>query len=69
MERFQKYYTSVVCRVLCEELFMLDVTRCQVDVETNSITRIDPLMRGAIEKIITRFELLVNNNMQQQESY
>ena len=34
LERFQKYYKSVVCRVSCEELFMLDVARSQVDVET-----------------------------------
>ena len=48
---------------------MLDVTCSQVDVEINSITRIDPLMRGAIEKIIPPFELLVNNNTQQQENH
>jgi len=45
------------------------VTCSQVDVETNSITCIDPFMRREIENIILRFELLVNNNMQQQESH
>ena len=45
------------------------VTCSQVDVETNSITRIDPFMRGEIENIIPPFDLLVNNNMQQQESH
>jgi len=32
-----KILQSLVCRVLCEELFMLDVTRSQVDVETAKV--------------------------------
>ena len=52
---------------LCESGFS-----CLCEIKSrkrNSITHIDPLMRGAIEKdIIPRFELLVNN-VQQQNSH
>ena len=52
---------------LCESGFS-----CLCEIKSrkrNSITHIDPLMRGAIEtKIIPRFEMLVDD-MQQQKSH
>jgi len=58
---------SDVCRVLCEELFKLDVTHSQVDVETNSITHIDDrsICEGVLKRLFLGFELLVNNPQQQ----
>jgi len=49
MERFQNQCD--ICHVLCEELFILDVTHSQVDVETES---------GVVSLILLVYKILAS---------